>query len=349
MILKIKLNVENKKGLYMTYFLEKAIRESDKMKKQSALNCAKSIAVKLKRFDQTRLFFTMLFGQATILSSLFTALSFMFEEEDWMIFDRVPFFKRILIELSSISPKWYLEALIIIAFAFMTPCILGWIAALPVKLLPVKTNPIHPEASDYAKKIYDKVYEIKIVVEKNEVGGAALVMFLSSVIYAIVCAVVLIYSGVYKEGKFVFDNLFGSLIGAVFLMVLVGGIMYGLNFVLYLLACTLTHNFKNGKETLNRACTLFEREWLNKDEAEKQRRQREYADEVKKKQLEERRQREEKKKQDKLKAEAAVWAYQNNYTPDIFVSNSSSLTENDHDDLDSLTEAMGFETDVSDM
>lgn len=333
----------------MKYFLEKAMQETDKMKKQAQLHCAKQNVVKSKRFDSVRLLFTMLFGQATIIISLFTAISFLFEEEDWIILDKVPFFKCIILELSSISPRWYLESLIIIALAFVLPCVLGWVVALPAKFLPVKTTPVIPNASDYEKRIFEKVNEIKTALDKNEVQGAAIVMATSTFIYAIVSTGVLVYSELYKDGQIVLNKLFVVLLGAVFFLAFIGALMYGLNFLLYLLACTITHSFENEKDTLSRACVFFEREWLKSDNAEREKRAREQQEKIEKKKLEDRKRKEEKEKQDKLRAEAAVWAYQNNYTPDTFSAGTSSLTEDDHDDLDSLTEAMGFDTDVSDM
>ena len=337
------------KGIYMKYFLEKAMQEADKMKRQSLLNCAKYNVVKAKRFDWVRLFFTMLFGQATIIISLFTALSFMFEEEDWLILDKVPLFKRIIIAMSSVSPKWYIEALIIIAFAFLLPCVLGWIVALPVKLFPVKATLIRPEERDYAKRIYEKTNEIKCALDKNEITGACMIMFFSSGICAIASAVIMVYSTIYKDGQLVTGKLFSTLLGAVFLMVFAGAIIYGLNFLLYLLGYSITHNFENEKATLSKASAFFEKEWVKEDKAESERRKREQLEAIEKKKLEEKRRRAEKEEQDRLKAEAEMWAYRNRQTSGSSDNTSSSLTTDDHDDLDSLTEAMGFDTDTSDI
>lgn len=333
----------------MKHLLERVIWETDKTKKQVVLNLVKKTVVKSKRFDGVRLFFTMLFGQATILISIFTALSFLFTEEDWVLFDKVPFIKRILMELSSISSLWYLEAFIIIMFAFALPCVIGWVIALPTKILPVKTETIHPEAADYAKKIYHQAQKIKQHIDQNEMNGGGVIMFISSCLCAIGAAAALIYSEMYSSGELVLNNLFGVLIGAAFLIAVVWGIMYGLNFLLIIIADITTRNYEEETKLLSQACVVYENEWLKQDKSERGRRELEQAEKNKQKQLELHRQKEEKEKQDQLKAEAAIWAYQNNYTPNIYDNTSSTLSMDDHDDLDSLTEAMGFEVDVSDM
>ena len=138
----------------MKVLLEQAIQEQDKIKKQSALIRARRKVVTSKRFEGTRLFFTMLFGQATILIALFSGLIFLFTEEDWLLLDRVPFFKQMIMEVSAISPKWYIETLILLSVAFLLPCSLGWVISLPVKLFPVMSQSISPDSGDYAKQMY---------------------------------------------------------------------------------------------------------------------------------------------------------------------------------------------------
>lgn len=333
----------------MKRFLERVISEQDKIKKQAALNCARNMVIKQKRFDFFRLLFTMLFGQATILIAVFTAISHFFEESDWLIMDRFPLFKNLLIELSGVTSKWYLEALLLLAIAFLLPILAGWIVAFPLKLLPGGTKVIRPDNFEYEKIMYTRAQDIETRVIKDEIGGAMTVMILSSAVCGIASAACLAYSELYVNGEFVSDNLFGVLFGAILFLAFVSLIMYGLNFLLYLFSCIFIHSFENDRKTLNRVCVLLEREWLKKDRAESERRAEEKRKAEAQKQLEQKRIEAERREKEKLSAEAAVWAYQNNYTPDIYGDSGSGLTEEDHDDLDSLTEAMGFDTDVSDM
>ena len=182
-------------------------------------------------------------------------------------------------------------------------------------------------------------------MKSNEANPAAIVMVLSSGIGAIAAGTGIVYSGLYRDGEWVFDNLFGTIFGAVACLALAGVVLYALNYVLFLLAYTITAPLEKDQKLFTQTCQALECEWLRQDSMEREKRQRAQADAQRKQQLEKRRREEEKKKNEILKAEAAAWAYQNSMISDSY----ASLTAEDHDDLDSLTEAMGFEPDVSDM